>query len=208
MKTVGDTLNKGEKLEVGQSLASQNGAYKLILQDDGNLVLYAGDNAVWSTETNGKKVVRAEVQTDGNFVLYTADDAVWASQTKGANDVRLVLQDDRNLVLYKSDGVAWASNTKTDEVPAPPPPVEAPVEAPAEAEVAPAAVEAPAEESAPPPPPPPPPAPRTYTVVSGDTLWAIAEKFYGDGNRYPEIAAASGISNPDLINVGQVVTIP
>ena len=37
---------------------------------------------------------------------------------------------------------------------------------------------------------------------------AIAERFYGDGNRYPEIAAASGIANPDLINVGQVITIP
>ena len=58
------------------------------------------------------------------------------------------------------------------------------------------------------PTPPPPPAPRTYTVVSGDTLFAIAERFYGDGNRYPEIAAASGIANPDLINVGQVITIP
>lgn len=208
-----DTLNKGEKLEVNQSLTSQNGAYELKLQDDGNLVLYAGDNAVWSTGTNGKKVVRAEVQTDGNFVLYTADDPVWASETKGANDVRLVLQNDRNLVLYKNGGVAWASNTETDEVPAPPveAPAEAPVEAPAEpaveAEVAPAAVEVSAEEPVA-PPPPPPPAPRTYTVVSGDTLWAIAERFYGDGNRYHEIAAASGISNPDLINVGQVVTIP
>jgi nucleoid-associated protein YgaU len=57
-------------------------------------------------------------------------------------------------------------------------------------------------------PPPPPPAPRTYTVLSGDTLWAIAERFYGDGNRYHDIAAASGISNPDLIHPGQVVTIP
>jgi nucleoid-associated protein YgaU len=201
---VGDTLQHGEKLEVGQSLASNNAAYKLILQDDGNLVLYAGDAAVWSTETNGKKVVRAEVQTDGNFVLYTSDDPVWASQTKGATDVRLVLQDDRNLVLYGSDGPAWSSNTKTDEVPAPPPPAEA---AP-EPEVVPAAVEeAPPAEAAP-PPPPPPPAPRTYTVVSGDTLWAIAERFYGDGNRYPDIAAASGIENPDLIQPGQVVTIP
>jgi len=70
------------------------------------------------------------------------------------------------------------------------------------------ATAAPAEEPAPPPPPPPPPAPRTYTVVSGDTLWAIAERFYGDGNKYPQIAEASGISNPDLIHPGQVVTIP
>jgi hypothetical protein len=202
---VGDRLQKGEKLEVGGKLTSSNGAYDVILQDDGNLVLYAGDTAVWSTETNGQKVERAEVQEDGNFVLYTAEKPVWASETKGAKDVRLIIQDDRNLVLYGFDGVAWTSNTKTDEAP-PAPAAPAP-----EPEVAPAAVEepAPAPEEAPaPPPPPPPPAPRTYTVESGDTLWAISERFYGDGNRYQEIANASGISNPDLINPGQVLTIP
>lgn len=54
----------------------------------------------------------------------------------------------------------------------------------------------------------PPPAAQTYTVEPGDTLWAIAERFYGDGNRYQEIATASGIDNPDAINPGQVLTIP
>jgi nucleoid-associated protein YgaU len=149
-------------------------------------------------------VVRAEVQEDGNFVLYTADKPVWHSDTKGAKDVRLVLQDDRNLVLYGFDGPAWSSETRTDEAP-PPPPVAA------EPEVELAAVEEPApvpEEAPAPPPPPPPPAVRTYTVVSGDTLWAISERFYGDGNRYQQIADASGVSNPDLIHPGQVLTIP
>ena len=65
------------------------------------------------------------------------------------------------------------------------------------------------EEPAAPPPPPPAPAPaRTYTVVSGDTLWAISERFYGDGNQYQRIAGASGVDNPDLIYPGQVLTIP
>ena len=45
-------------------------------------------------------------------------------------------------------------------------------------------------------------------MVSGDTLWAIAERFYGDGSKYQVIADASGISNPDLIHPGQVLTIP
>ncbi len=58
------------------------------------------------------------------------------------------------------------------------------------------------------PPPPPEPAEQTYTVVSGDTLWAIAERFYGDGRKYPQIAEGSGIANPDLIHPGQVLTIP
>lgn len=203
---MGDRLQNGEKLEVGQSLTSKNGAYKVTLQDDGNLVLYSGDKAVWSTETNGQNVVRAEVQKDGNFVLYTADKPVWHTDTKGAKDVRLILQDDRNLVLYGFDGPAWSSNTQTDEVPAPP--VADTPPAVTEVEVVPAAVEEVAAAEPAPPPPPPPPAPRTYTVVSGDTLWAIAERFYGDGNRYPEIAQASGVANPDLIHPGQVLTIP
>jgi nucleoid-associated protein YgaU len=55
---------------------------------------------------------------------------------------------------------------------------------------------------------PEPEAARTYTVESGDTLWAISERFYGDGNKYQIIADASGIANPDLIQPGQVLTIP
>jgi LysM repeat protein len=199
---VGDTLTEGQQLQKGDALTSNNGAYTLTLQDDGNLVLAARGEAVWATSTNGQDVVRAELQNDGNFVLYTADKPIWHTDTKGKKNVKLVVQDDRNVVLYAADGAAWSSKTATD---APPPPApEAEV-----VEVAPAAVEEPAPPAPPPaPPPPPPPAPRTYTVVSGDTLFAISERFYGDGNRYPEIAAASGISNPDLIHPGQVVTIP
>jgi nucleoid-associated protein YgaU len=48
----------------------------------------------------------------------------------------------------------------------------------------------------------------SYTVVAGDTLSKIAKRFYGDANHYPAIAKASGISNPDLIKVGQVITLP
>lgn len=47
-----------------------------------------------------------------------------------------------------------------------------------------------------------------YTVVRGDTLWGIAQKFYGNGNRYREIASANNISNPDKIYVGQNLLIP
>jgi hypothetical protein len=206
-KDVADRLLKGEKLERGQSLTSRDGAYTLTLQDDGNLVLAGGGQAVWATDTNGQNAERLEVQEDGNCVLYAPDKPVWHTDTKGAKDVRLLLQDDRNLVLYGFDGPAWASNTQTDK--APPAPAEE-AQAP---EVVPAAVEEPAPapepEPAPaPPPPPPPPAPRTYTVVSGDTLWAISERFYGDGNKYQVIADASGISNPDLIHPGQFLTIP
>jgi nucleoid-associated protein YgaU len=48
----------------------------------------------------------------------------------------------------------------------------------------------------------------TYTVKSGDTLGKIAKRFYGDASHYKAIAAASGIANPDHIEVGQTVTLP
>lgn len=47
-----------------------------------------------------------------------------------------------------------------------------------------------------------------YTVVKGDTLYGIAKKFYGNGNRYPEIAKANNITNPNIIHVGQKLLIP
>jgi LysM repeat protein len=194
---VSDTLTGGQKLVKGESLTSSNGAYTLTLQDDGNLVLASRGHAIWASGTDGQDVVRAEVQSDGNFVLYTTDKPVWHTDTKGKKNVRLVLQDDRNLVLYGADGPAWSTKTETD---APPPE--------AEAEAAPAAEETHAEEAAAHPEPEPEPAARTYTVESGDTLWAISERFYGDGSKYQIIADASGISNPDLIQPGQVLTIP
>jgi LysM repeat protein len=193
-----DMLTAGQKLVRGESLASNNGAYTLTLQDDGNLVLAARGQALWASGTSGQDVVRAEVQPDGNFVVYTADKPVWHTDTRGKKDVRLVLQDDRNLVLYAADGPAWSTKTETD---APPPPAP---EAEAEPEAAPEAVEEPVAEAA----PEPEPAVRTYTVESGDSLWAIAERFYGDGSKYQAIADASGVPNPDLIQPGQVLTIP
>jgi len=54
------------------------------------------------------------------------------------------------------------------------------------------------------------PTAKTHTVQSGDTLWAIAAKYYGSGAQYTKIYQANTdkISNPNLIYVGQVLTIP
>lgn len=51
---------------------------------------------------------------------------------------------------------------------------------------------------------------KNHTVVSGDTLWAIAKKHYGNGAEYTKIFNANKdkIKNPDLIYPGQVLTIP
>lgn len=67
------------------------------------------------------------------------------------------------------------------------------------------------EDDSPAPAPAPAPAASskaTYTVVRGDCLWRIAQRYYGDGSKYPRIAQANGIRNPNLIFPGQVLTIP
>ena len=55
-----------------------------------------------------------------------------------------------------------------------------------------------------------PTAARTYEVRKGDSLWKIAARVYGDGNKWKAIAEANAdvIPNPDLIKPGQVLTIP
>jgi nucleoid-associated protein YgaU len=49
-----------------------------------------------------------------------------------------------------------------------------------------------------------------YVIEKGDTLWAIAKKYLGDGNKYPEIFEANKevIKDPDLIYPGQKIRIP
>ena len=54
------------------------------------------------------------------------------------------------------------------------------------------------------------PTAKTYTVKSGDCLWTIAKKYYGNGALYMAIYNANKdkLSNPNLIHPGQVLTIP
>jgi len=51
---------------------------------------------------------------------------------------------------------------------------------------------------------------QEYVVKSNDSLWKIAKKLYGDGNRWPEIHRANlgRISDPDHIRPGQKLYIP
>ena len=109
-----DRLNSNDSLAPNESLRSANSRFTLVLQDDGNLVLYESDSQpVWATGTDGQAVSRATMQPDGNLVLYSSGgDATWASETDGNDGAYLLLQDDRNLVIYSQAGSpVWASNT-------------------------------------------------------------------------------------------------
>jgi len=67
-----------------------------------------------------------------------------------------------------------------------------------------------APKPAPAPPPPPKPVERIHEVVAGESLSKIAQKYYGNGNKYMKIFEANRdiLSNPDLIKPGQKLRIP
>jgi LysM domain len=72
----------------------------------------------------------------------------------------------------------------------------------------PAATPTPVPTDTPPPATPvptPAPTPRTYVVQEGDSLGSIAAQF---GTTAEAIQAANGISNPNVITIGQVLVIP
>jgi len=51
---------------------------------------------------------------------------------------------------------------------------------------------------------------KTYIVKAGDTLWNIAKKNLGDGSKYNDIFNLNKdkVKNPNVIEVGQVLTLP
>jgi hypothetical protein len=106
----GDRLDPGNALwpyyggaRDASTLTSQNGDLRLILQTDGNLVVYRRDATVlWCSWTQGRAVALGLQQGDGNFVLYGADtrDVYFATWTQGHPGAHMVMQNDGNLVIY------------------------------------------------------------------------------------------------------------
>lgn len=105
-----DTLAAGGRLGPLGRLTSAGGAYALVVQIDGNVVVYGPGGPIWSARTGQPGSTLVE-QTDGNAVVYTPGGAAaWNSRTGGNPGARLVMQSDGNLVVYRANGTpAWSS---------------------------------------------------------------------------------------------------
>ena len=105
-------LQSGQSIAQPGSVKSLDGRFNLVLQNDGNLVLYfEGNGALWATSTSGAGHTLT-MQSDGNLVLYdAASKAVWSSKTYGHAGATLAVQNDGNLVVYGGSTPLWASNT-------------------------------------------------------------------------------------------------
>lgn len=103
-QNVNTTFGLG-KLFPGQSIDTADRRFHLMLQRDGNLVLYSPNRATWASGTDGKQVAFLAMQGDGNLVLYDKNNRpLWYSGTAGRPNLHLTIQQDGNLVLYNFIG--------------------------------------------------------------------------------------------------------
>jgi hypothetical protein len=94
--TMGSYITKGKSINAGNSI--DYGGRQLILQTDGNLVLY--NNGVnprtvcWASATSGsgRSHAVATYQSDGNFVVYNGTQVLWASNTVGDSGTTVDLE--------------------------------------------------------------------------------------------------------------------
>ncbi|MBZ9714808.1 hypothetical protein [Deinococcus multiflagellatus] len=112
-----DELSSGATLNINEQRASCNGRNVLIMQGDGNLVLYKNGRAAWASQTWGNTAAaRLTLGGDGHLALYkSSGQRVWTAGTWGHPGAYLKVQDDGNVVLYEQVGGApraiWATNT-------------------------------------------------------------------------------------------------
>jgi uncharacterized protein YkwD len=122
------TLFSNTCLQPGQSIQSNNKLHTLVLQTDGNVILYNNQNkALWTTNTAGVQPRDLFMQPDGDLVLYdTSGTSRWCSQTSNNPGAFLNIQDDGNLVIYRvgsqtetAENALWAtgSNDMATQVP-------------------------------------------------------------------------------------------
>lgn len=100
-------------LTPGQSVTACNGAVRLVLQYDGNAVLYnRAGRALWHTKTNGKPSSFLFMAPGGWLTVSAGQTYLWSSNNAGSAGAYLAVQDDGNMVIYSRDDVAlWATNT-------------------------------------------------------------------------------------------------
>ncbi|AXG81721.1 protein kinase domain-containing protein [Streptomyces paludis] len=100
----------GLTLKIGEFI--QAARAKLIMDQDGNLVLLdENGEARWSNQQPGPDFITT-FQTDGNLVVYdAAHQARWASRTDGAEGAVLELRADGNMVITKDGQDLWQTDT-------------------------------------------------------------------------------------------------
>lgn len=109
----GAGLAAGAQISTGEEMETPVKHYRSGLTAAGDLTVSAPDGRVYWSAGAYAPGGRLVMQGDGNLVIYTRGGApAWNSGTSGAAGAHLALQDDGNLVIYRGDGVpVWWTGT-------------------------------------------------------------------------------------------------
>ncbi|MDT8716128.1 hypothetical protein IAI10_05630 [Clostridium sp. 19966] len=113
--SVGNELDEGQTLSVGQYITSTSGLYAAKMQQDGQLVVYdKNGTAKWSSGKSDtvSNNYRLTMQSDGNLVIYSKGwNSSWVSDTPQSAmfSYKLMLTDDGNLKLFRGEQIIWNS---------------------------------------------------------------------------------------------------
>ncbi|MFG2696376.1 hypothetical protein ACIHEI_22885 [Kitasatospora sp. NPDC051984] len=115
-------LYRGHELRSGDSLVAMDKVSSLVMEADGNLVLYllnstgGPKHVIWSSGTSGHPGAYAVLQADSNFVVYQAGGsaetggALWSSGTQGQRSGVVRLYPGGTLSVA-TDGRGWSTYT-------------------------------------------------------------------------------------------------
>jgi hypothetical protein len=119
----GDTLENGSILySTNHALYSNNGLWRLVFQTDGNLVLYDGSNAKWSSNTKSIMINKYSISECTNWAnnneCVINPDFMLNQCAQSCNNIAfLSMQSDNNLVIYNNTNqLLWESQTTDTSV--------------------------------------------------------------------------------------------
>lgn len=109
-----DSIPSGTTVSLGTTKVSCKGCFRLILQNDGNLVSYRNYppyTAVWTSNTNGRGITKGVMEQNGQFNLYTASGVYWSTtwSVNGTTNARIMIQDDAQIAIWENSNSKWVS---------------------------------------------------------------------------------------------------
>lgn len=118
-------LRAGTRLVTSRKYRSESGGHYLVLQPDGNLVIYnAADRFVWGLDkvASFRQIKTIELQADGNLVARKADGGfVWSALTRDTDasaTLSISPSGALQLVSGRTGATLWASDGRTSAAPA------------------------------------------------------------------------------------------